>query len=135
MSTAGKVCTALCGGEGGGGAVIPCYLSAFSGKTITCKAAVAWESGSPLSVETIEVAPPKAHEVRIEIYYTGLCHTDAYTLSGKRSFTTRLGSKLIEKLLQGRILKEHVRLTLLRPPPPKGKKKLNFSSSLVFCIP
>ena len=86
-------------------------------------------------METIEVAPPKAHEVRIEIYYTGLCHTDAYTLSGKRSFTTRLGSKLIEKLLQGRILKEHVRLTLLRPPPPKGKKKLNFSSSLVFCIP
>ncbi|KAG8168905.1 hypothetical protein KVR01_001654 [Diaporthe batatas] len=52
------------------------------GKTITCKAAVAWEAGKELSIEDIEVAPPKAHEVRIEIYHTGVCHTDAYTLSG-----------------------------------------------------
>lgn len=47
------------------------------------QAAVAWEAGKDLSIEEIEVAPPKAHEVRIEIYYTGVCHTDAYTLSGK----------------------------------------------------
>ncbi|KAJ9661143.1 formate dehydrogenase (NAD+) [Neophaeococcomyces mojaviensis] len=53
------------------------------GKTITCKAAVAWEAGKDLTLEDIEVAPPKAHEVRIEIHYTGVCHTDAYTLSGK----------------------------------------------------
>ncbi|KAH0238500.1 S-nitrosoglutathione reductase, partial [Aureobasidium melanogenum] len=53
------------------------------GKTITCKAAVAWEAGKDLSIEDIEVAPPKANEVRIQIYYTGVCHTDAYTLSGK----------------------------------------------------
>jgi S-(hydroxymethyl)glutathione dehydrogenase/alcohol dehydrogenase len=53
------------------------------GKTITCKAAVAWESGKELSIEDVEVAPPKAHEVRIQIHYTGVCHTDAYTLSGK----------------------------------------------------
>jgi len=53
------------------------------GKTITCKAAVAWEAGKDLTIEDIEVEPPKAHEVRIEIYYTGVCHTDAYTLSGK----------------------------------------------------
>ncbi|ODV96102.1 hypothetical protein PACTADRAFT_2402 [Pachysolen tannophilus NRRL Y-2460] len=52
------------------------------GKTITCKAAVAWEAGKDLSIETIEVAPPKAHEVRIKVNYTGVCHTDAYTLSG-----------------------------------------------------
>ncbi|CAF9920939.1 MAG: formate dehydrogenase (NAD+) [Gomphillus americanus] len=57
--------------------------SGHEGKAITCKAAVAWEAGKPLSIEEIEVAPPKAHEVRIEIYYTGVCHTDAYTLSGK----------------------------------------------------
>ncbi|EON64038.1 S-(hydroxymethyl)glutathione dehydrogenase [Coniosporium apollinis CBS 100218] len=49
----------------------------------TPKAAVAWEAGKDLSVEDVEVAPPKAHEVRIQIYYTGVCHTDAYTLSGK----------------------------------------------------
>jgi S-(hydroxymethyl)glutathione dehydrogenase/alcohol dehydrogenase len=59
------------------------HTSITEGKTITCKAAVAWDSGKPLSIEEIEVAPPKAHEVRIEIYYTGVCHTDAYTLSGK----------------------------------------------------
>lgn len=39
------------------------------------KAAVAWEAGKELSIEEIEVAPPKANEVRIEIYYTGVCHT------------------------------------------------------------
>ncbi|KAI9804532.1 MAG: formate dehydrogenase (NAD+) [Sarcosagium campestre] len=52
-------------------------------KTITCKAAIAWEAGKNLSYEDVEVEAPKAHEVRIEIYYTGVCHTDAYTLSGK----------------------------------------------------
>ena len=35
-----------------------------------------------MSLEEIEVAPPKAHEVRIKILNTGVCHTDAYTLSG-----------------------------------------------------
>jgi S-(hydroxymethyl)glutathione dehydrogenase/alcohol dehydrogenase len=39
------------------------------------QAAVAWEAGKDLSIEDIEVAPPKAHEVRIQIYYTGVCHT------------------------------------------------------------
>ncbi|MGH0154506.1 UNVERIFIED_CONTAM: hypothetical protein FKN15_029401 [Acipenser sinensis] len=51
-------------------------------KVIKCKAAVAWEAKKPLSVEEVEVAPPKAHEVRIKIIATGVCHTDAYTLSG-----------------------------------------------------
>lgn len=36
---------------------------------------MAWEAGGDLKIEDIEVAPPKAHEVRIEIYYTGVCHT------------------------------------------------------------
>ncbi|CAZ81736.1 unnamed protein product [Tuber melanosporum] len=58
-------------------------MSSTQGKTITCKAAIAWEPGKPLSIEEIEVAPPRAHEVRIKIHYTGVCHTDAYTLSGK----------------------------------------------------
>ncbi|KAM0716752.1 hypothetical protein Q7P37_008197 [Cladosporium fusiforme] len=53
------------------------------GKTITCKAAVAWAAGEDLSVEDIQVAPPRANEVRIRVFYNGLCHTDAYTLSGK----------------------------------------------------
>uniref|UniRef100_A0A6I8N3J2 S-(hydroxymethyl)glutathione dehydrogenase n=1 Tax=Ornithorhynchus anatinus TaxID=9258 RepID=A0A6I8N3J2_ORNAN len=49
---------------------------------IKCRAAVAWEAGKPLSLEEVEVAPPKAHEVRIKIAATAVCHTDAYTLSG-----------------------------------------------------
>jgi len=53
------------------------------GKVITCKAAVAWEAAKPLSIETIEVAPPQKGEVRIKILSTGVCHTDEYTLSGK----------------------------------------------------
>jgi len=52
------------------------------GKVITCKAAVAWEPKKPLVIEEVEVAPPKAHEVRIKIAATGVCHTDAYTLGG-----------------------------------------------------
>lgn len=57
-------------------------MSATAGKVIKCKAAVAWEEKKPLSLEEIEVAPPKAHEVRIKITNVALCHTDAYTLSG-----------------------------------------------------
>lgn len=53
-----------------------------AGKVIQCKAAVAWGPKEELKFETIEVAPPKAHEVRIKILYTAVCHTDAYTLSG-----------------------------------------------------
>ncbi|XP_052769903.1 alcohol dehydrogenase class-3-like isoform X2 [Mya arenaria] len=56
---------------------------ATTGKVpITCKAAVAWEAKKPLSIETVEVAPPEAHEVRIKLTHTGVCHTDAYTLDG-----------------------------------------------------
>jgi S-(hydroxymethyl)glutathione dehydrogenase/alcohol dehydrogenase len=47
------------------------------------KAAVAHESGKPLSIETIQLEGPKEGEVLIEIKATGICHTDAYTLSGK----------------------------------------------------
>lgn len=36
-------------------------------QVIKCKAAVAWEAGKPLSIEEVEVAPPKVHEVRIKV--------------------------------------------------------------------
>ena len=47
------------------------------------KAAVAHEPGKPLSIETVQLEGPKAGEVLVEIKATGVCHTDAYTLSGK----------------------------------------------------
>ncbi len=46
------------------------------------RAAVAWEAGNPLSIEQIDVAGPKAGEVLVRIVATGVCHTDAFTLSG-----------------------------------------------------
>lgn len=49
------------------------------------KAAVAWEPNKPLAIEDVQVAPPQAGEVRVKILYTALCHTDAYTWSGKVS--------------------------------------------------
>ena len=46
-------------------------------------AAVAWESGKPLSIEEVEVAPPQKNEVRIKILFTSLCHTDVYFWDAK----------------------------------------------------
>ncbi|CAG0895350.1 unnamed protein product [Darwinula stevensoni] len=52
-------------------------------RVIECLAAVAWEANQPLRIETVTVAPPKAHEVRVKIHSTGVCHTDASTLWGR----------------------------------------------------
>jgi S-(hydroxymethyl)glutathione dehydrogenase/alcohol dehydrogenase len=46
------------------------------------RAAVAWEANKPLTIETVDLEGPKAGEVLVEIMATGVCHTDAYTLSG-----------------------------------------------------
>ncbi|MCB1043535.1 MAG: S-(hydroxymethyl)glutathione dehydrogenase/class III alcohol dehydrogenase [Acidobacteria bacterium] len=46
------------------------------------KAAVAWEAGKPLEIEDVELEGPKQGEVLIRVLATGVCHTDAYTLSG-----------------------------------------------------
>jgi S-(hydroxymethyl)glutathione dehydrogenase / alcohol dehydrogenase len=46
------------------------------------RAAVALEAGKPLSIETVQLEGPKDGEVLVEIKATGVCHTDAYTLSG-----------------------------------------------------
>jgi len=47
------------------------------------RAAVAWEAGKPLVIEEVEVAGPKSGELLVQLKATGVCHTDAYTLSGK----------------------------------------------------
>ena len=46
------------------------------------RAAVAWKAGAPLTIETVRLDGPKAGEVLVEIKATGVCHTDAFTLSG-----------------------------------------------------
>ena len=47
------------------------------------KAAVAFESAKPLEIVEVALDGPKAGEVLIEIKATGVCHTDAFTLSGE----------------------------------------------------
>jgi S-(hydroxymethyl)glutathione dehydrogenase/alcohol dehydrogenase len=47
------------------------------------RAAVAFEAGKPLSIETVQLEGPRAGEVLVEIKATGICHTDAFTLSGE----------------------------------------------------
>ncbi|MDH3921033.1 MAG: alcohol dehydrogenase catalytic domain-containing protein, partial [Rhodospirillales bacterium] len=47
------------------------------------RAAVAFEAGKPLSIETVQLEGPKEGEVLVEVKATGICHTDAFTLSGE----------------------------------------------------
>lgn len=46
------------------------------------KAAVAWEAGKPLTIETVQLEGPRAGEVLVEIKASGVCHTDEFTRSG-----------------------------------------------------
>jgi S-(hydroxymethyl)glutathione dehydrogenase / alcohol dehydrogenase len=52
---------------------------------VKTRAAIAREPGKPLVVETVDLEGPKQGEVLVEIHATGVCHTDAYTLSGRDS--------------------------------------------------
>ena len=47
------------------------------------RAAVAWEAGKPLEIEDIDIDGPQEGEVMLRIVATGVCHTDAFTLSGE----------------------------------------------------
>ncbi|QEW07200.1 S-(hydroxymethyl)glutathione dehydrogenase/class III alcohol dehydrogenase [Nitrincola iocasae] len=50
---------------------------------IKTRAAVAWGPGQPLSIEEVDLMPPQKGEVLVRIVATGVCHTDAFTLSGE----------------------------------------------------
>jgi S-(hydroxymethyl)glutathione dehydrogenase/alcohol dehydrogenase len=59
-----------------------------------CRAAVAWEAKKPLEIEDVEVAGPREGEVLLKVIASGVCHTDAFTLSGEdpeASFPAILG--------------------------------------------
>lgn len=74
---------------------------------IKTRAAVAWAPGQPLSIEQVDLMPPQKGEVLVRIVATGVCHTDAYTLSGKDPegrFPTILGHEgggIVEALGEG----------------------------------
>ena len=46
------------------------------------KAAIAFEAGKPLQIDTVQLEGPKEGEVLVEVKATGICHTDEFTLSG-----------------------------------------------------
>ncbi|MFP6725794.1 MAG: S-(hydroxymethyl)glutathione dehydrogenase, partial [Alphaproteobacteria bacterium] len=46
------------------------------------RAAVAHKAGAPLTIETVQLESPRAGECLVEIKASGICHTDAFTLSG-----------------------------------------------------
>ena len=54
----------------------------MTAQVIKSKAAVAWAAGEPLKMEVVDVMPPQKGEVRVKMIATGVCHTDAFTLSG-----------------------------------------------------
>jgi S-(hydroxymethyl)glutathione dehydrogenase/alcohol dehydrogenase len=76
-------------------------------KALKTRAAVAWGPGQPLSIEEIDLQPPQRGEVLVRIVATGVCHTDAFTLSGKDpegKFPTILGHEgggIVEALGEG----------------------------------
>ena len=47
------------------------------------RAAVCWEPKRPLEIEQIEIEGPRAGECLVQLAATGVCHTDAYTMSGR----------------------------------------------------
>ena len=55
----------------------------MSEKMIKSKAAIAWGPNQPLSIEEVDVMPPQKGEVLVRIIASGVCHTDAFTLSGE----------------------------------------------------
>ncbi len=79
----------------------------MSAQTLKSRAAVAFAPNEPLRLVTIDVAPPKAGEVRVRIIATGVCHTDAFTLSGgdpEGIFPTVLGHEgggVVESIGEG----------------------------------
>ncbi len=76
-------------------------------KTMKVKAAVAWTANEPLKIEEVDLEMPKKGEVLIKMVATGVCHTDAYTLSGQDSegvFPVILGHEggaIVEQIGEG----------------------------------
>ena len=88
------------------------------------RAAVAFAAGEPLQIVEIDVEPPKAGEVLVKITHTGVCHTDAYTLSGEDSegvFPAVLGHEGVlirESLVISEYLDDRFPARPMRPAEP-----------------
>ncbi|XP_006893166.1 PREDICTED: alcohol dehydrogenase 6 [Elephantulus edwardii] len=75
-----------------------------AGKVIKCKAAILWKAGTPFSIEEVDVAPPKAKEVRIKVVVTGLCGTEMKMITSHHIFPSILGHEgagIVESVGEG----------------------------------
>ncbi|XP_014924564.3 alcohol dehydrogenase 1-like [Herpailurus yagouaroundi] len=82
------------------------FIMDTSGKTITCRAAIAWKTGSTLAIEEVQVDPPKAREVRIKMISTGICGTDDHAVKGLLSINFPFipgheGAGIVESIGEG----------------------------------
>ena len=79
----------------------------MSDNFIKSKAAIAWGPNEPLSIEEVDVMLPKKGEVLVKVVASGVCHTDAFTLSGEDPegvFPTILGHEgggIVEQVGEG----------------------------------
>lgn len=79
----------------------------MSEQFVKSRAAIAWGPNQPLSIEEVDVMYPKAGEVLVRIVATGVCHTDAFTLSGEDpegvfpSILGHEGAGIVEKVGEG----------------------------------
>ena len=70
------------------------------------EAAILWELNSPWSVETIELDPPKAGEVLVELTASGMCHSDEHLVTGDLPFALPIiggheGAGVVEAVGEG----------------------------------
>lgn len=109
---------------------------------IKTRAAVAWAAGEPLKIEEVDLMPPQKGEVLVRIVATGVCHTDAYTLSGtdpEGVFPAILGHEgggIVEAVGEGVTSVEvgdHV-IPLYTPECGKCKYRLCAAGSLSVCF-
>ncbi|XP_048797201.1 alcohol dehydrogenase 1-like isoform X1 [Lagopus muta] len=113
---------------------------ATTGKVIRCRAAVAWAAGKSLSVEEIEVAPPKAHEVRVKIVATGICRTDDHVLEGTfpdLEFPVILGHEgagIVESIGEGVTSVKPGDKVILLPLPQCGECSFCLNPDSNYCL-
>ena len=98
------------------------------------KAAICWEPRQRLEIEEVDLEGPKSGEVLVRLEATGVCHTDAYTMSGKDP--EGLFPAILGELKRCSFIYFARWVIIDKPPyfgPPQPKEKMS-SSTWSFCL-